>query len=52
VLWHFDLPIADEGPPPPYVLRVGQYVYPTFEGIPVVDEAGAPQTDAVELLVP
>lgn len=52
VLWRFELPIADEAPPPPYVLRVGQYLYPTFEGIPVVDEAGAPQTDAVELLVP
>jgi 4-amino-4-deoxy-L-arabinose transferase-like glycosyltransferase len=52
VLWHFDLPIADEGPPPPYVLRVGQYVYPTFEGIPVVDAGGAARGDAVTLPVP
>ncbi len=52
VLWRFDLPIADDAPPPPYALRVGQYTYPDFEGIPVVDDAGAPRADAVEIPLP
>ncbi len=52
VLWAFPLALSADADPPPYELRVGQYTYPNFEGIPVVDAAGAPQSDAVELPVP
>lgn len=52
VLWTFPLAISADADPPPYELRVGQYTYPDFEGIPVVDATGVPQSDAVEVPVP
>ena len=55
VLLHFDLPIAEDAAPGPYVLRVGQYIYHSpenIENIPVVDVAGNPADYAVALPVP
>ncbi len=52
VLLHFDLPIAPDAEPGPYILRVGQYTYPGIETIPVVDVAGNPADYAVALPVP
>jgi hypothetical protein len=55
VLLHFDLPIAADAAPGPYVLRVGQYIYHTpenLENIPIVDVAGNPADYAVELSIP
>jgi hypothetical protein len=55
VLLHFDLPIAEDAAPGPYVLRVGQYIYHSpenIENIPVVDVAGNPADYAVALPIP
>jgi 4-amino-4-deoxy-L-arabinose transferase-like glycosyltransferase len=55
ILLHFDLPIAADAAPGPYVLRVGQYVYHSpdnLENIPVIDTAGIPADYAVTLSVP
>jgi hypothetical protein len=55
ILMHFDLPIAADAAPGPYILRVGQYIYHTpenLENIPVVDVAGNPADYAVELSIP
>jgi 4-amino-4-deoxy-L-arabinose transferase-like glycosyltransferase len=55
ILLHFDLPIAADAAPGPYVLRVGQYVYHSpenLENIPIVDEAGNPADYAVALPIP
>jgi hypothetical protein len=54
-LLHFDIAIAPEAEPGPYVLRVGQYVYHSpedLENIPVIDAAGNPADYAVALPVP
>ncbi len=51
VLLHFDLSIAPEAKPGPYVLRVGQYTYPDIENIPVIDSAGNPVDYAITLPV-
>lgn len=52
VLLHYDLPVAPDAPPGPYVLRVGQYTYPEITNIPVLDAAGNPADYAVTLPVP
>jgi hypothetical protein len=55
VLLHFDLPIAEDAVPGPYILRVGQYIYHSAENIdniPVVDEAGNPADYAFTLSIP
>jgi len=55
VLLHFDLHIAPDAAPGPYVLRVGQYVYyspENLENIPVIDKAGNPADYAVALPIP
>jgi 4-amino-4-deoxy-L-arabinose transferase-like glycosyltransferase len=55
ILMHFDLPIAADAAPGPYVLRVGQYIYHSpedLENIPVIDKAGNPADYAVVLPVP
>jgi hypothetical protein len=55
ILLHFDLPIAPDAAPGPYVLRVGQYVYHSpedLENIPVTDIAGNPADYAVVLSIP
>jgi hypothetical protein len=52
VITHFDLVIDPQAAPGPYMLRVGQYTYPGLENIPVLDAAGNPAADAVELRLP
>jgi len=55
VMFHFDLPIASEAPPGPYIIRVGQYEYISpekIENIPVLDIAGNPADYAVALPIP
>jgi len=55
ILMHFNLPIAADAAPGPYVLRVGQYIYRAPENIgniPVIDAAGNPVDYAVALSVP
>ena len=49
VMTHFDITIDPEAGPGPYVLRVGQYAYPSIESIPIVDDAGLPASHAVDL---
>jgi hypothetical protein len=52
VLVHYDLSIAGDTSPGPYVLRVGQYTYPEIANVPILDEAGEPAGDAVLLPIP
>jgi len=52
VITYFDIAIDAEAEPGPYVLRIGQYTYPTVENIPVVDTAGNPVSYAAELALP
>jgi hypothetical protein len=42
VSW-FDIPLAADAPPGPYILRIGMYVYTPpdkFESIAILDQAG------------
>jgi hypothetical protein len=48
IAW-FDIPIGADAPPPPYTVRSGLYTYPELAGVPLVDEAGNPAGDFVEL---
>lgn len=50
LLW-FDLALPVPAPPRPYVLRFGAYTYPRIMPVPLVDPAGAPVSDAVEITV-
>ena len=52
VLLHYDIPIAPDAAPGPYVLRLGQYTYPEITNIPILDVAGNPADYAVTLPVP
>ncbi|MBN1814452.1 MAG: glycosyltransferase family 39 protein [Anaerolineae bacterium] len=55
ILMHFDLPIAVDAEPGPYILRIGQYIYHSsenLENIPVIDKAGNPADYAVTLPIP
>jgi hypothetical protein len=55
ILTHFDLSIAADAAPGPYILRVGQYAYRSpedIENIPVIDTAGNPADYAVTLPIP
>jgi len=52
IMTYFDITIDAGAEPGPYVLRVGQYTYPTLENIPLVDLAGNPIDYAVELPLP
>jgi hypothetical protein len=55
VLLHFDIAIAPNAEPGPYILRVGQYIYRSaedLENIPVVDAAGNPVDYGIVLPVP
>jgi hypothetical protein len=52
VMTYFDITIAPEAEPGPYVLRIGQYTYPAVESIPVVDSAGNAVNDAVQFPLP
>ncbi len=48
VTW-FDVPIAPDAAPGAYKMRVGMYTYPDIQNVPVVDSAGNPVSDAVEV---
>lgn len=41
-----------EHPEPPLVMRTGVYVYPQIQNVPVLDVAGNPASDAVEIPLP
>jgi hypothetical protein len=45
----FEIPISTDAPPPPYFVRSGLYTYPDLSGVPLVDGAGEPMGDFVEL---
>ena len=49
VIHFFSIQVEPLAPPGPYLLRLGQYTYPAIENIPVLDAAGNPASDAVEL---
>jgi hypothetical protein len=49
VITWFDVPIAPDAAPGKYTMRVGMYTYPDVQNVPVVDEAGNPVADAVEV---
>ena len=49
VMTWFDIPIAGEAPFPPYTLRVGMYTYPDVVGVSVLDVAGNPAGEFVDL---
>jgi hypothetical protein len=49
VVTGFDVPIAPEAAPGAYKMRVGMYTYPDIRNVPVVDAAGNPVSDAIEL---
>jgi hypothetical protein len=48
VTW-FDVPIAPDATPGTYTMRVGMYTYPDIQNVPVVDKAGNPVSDAIEV---
>ena len=47
VISRFDLPWP-EGERP-YMIRTGMYIYPSLESVPLLDVAGNPYTDAIEI---
>jgi hypothetical protein len=47
-IW-FDIAVSPDGPPPPYRIRTGMYTYPDITNVPLVDAAGDPAGDFVEL---
>lgn len=49
ILTWFDIPIAADAPPPPYFVRSGMYTYPDVVNIALLDEAGNPAGEFVEL---
>ena len=49
VLTWFDIPIAADAPPPPYFIRSGMYTYPDIVGISLLDVAGNPAGEFIEL---
>lgn len=51
LLQWFDIALPADAPPKPYVLRIGAYRYPELQNVPVVDAAGQPISDRVELAV-
>ncbi|TET99512.1 MAG: hypothetical protein E3J29_02625 [Dehalococcoidia bacterium] len=48
VTW-FDITISPDAPPPPYFVRSGMYIYPDVVNIPLVDAAGNPAGEFIEL---
>ena len=48
VTW-FDIPISPDAPPAPYFVRSGMYTYPDVVNIPLVDAAGNPAGEFIEL---
>ena len=49
VLTWFDIAISADAPPPPYFIRSGMYTYPDVVNVPLVDAAGSPVGEFVEL---
>jgi hypothetical protein len=48
VLW-FDIPISADAPLPPYTIRSGMYAYPEIVNVPLLDEAGNPAGEFIEV---
>ena len=49
VLTWFDIDISPDAPPPPYWMRVGMYTYPDVANVQLIDKAGNPAGEFVEL---
>jgi hypothetical protein len=49
VITWFDVPIAPDAAPGAYRMRVGMYTFPDIKGVQVVDKAGQPAADYVEV---
>jgi len=49
VLTWFDIPISADAPPPPYFIRSGMYTYPDVVTISLLDVAGNPAGQFIEL---
>ena len=48
----FDETLADYEGERPWTMRVGMYVYPSLENVPLLDVAGNPYTDATDVVLP
>lgn len=49
VLAWFEIPISEDAPPPPYYVRTGQYMYPDVVNVSLIDLAGNPAGEFIEL---
>ena len=49
VLTWFDIAISTDAPPPPYFVRSGMYTYPDIVNVQLIDVAGNPAGEFVEL---
>ena len=49
VLVWFDIAIAGDAPPPPYFVRSGMYTYPDIVNVSLLDVAGNPAGEFIEL---
>jgi len=49
VLTWFDIAVDPAAPPPPYFVRSGMYTYPDVVNVPLLDAAGHPAGEFVEL---
>jgi hypothetical protein len=49
VLIHFQIEIDTEAPPGEYWVRMGMYTYPDVVNVPVLDTAGNPIADFMEV---
>jgi len=49
VLTWFDIDISPDAPPPPYSVRVGMYSYPDIANVQLIDVAGNPAGEFVEM---
>lgn len=48
IISRFWLPLSSR-PQPPLIMRVGMYRYPSLEGVPLLDEAANPVSDALDI---
>jgi len=51
IIQSFKIDLPADLPVGAYKLRIGQYTYPELANVPVIDSAGKPQSDAVEMPV-
>ena len=49
VLVWFDIAISPDAPAPPYFIRNGMYAYPEIVNVSLLDEAGNPAGEFIEL---